>query len=82
MSHTPAPWGIPQFGPKEVWAGSDNEGFAGLVAVVETVDGGGITDANARLIAAAPTMADYVQKRAVDGDPEAAQIMEAIRGNA
>lgn len=35
-------------------------------------------DANARLIASAPTMFAYVEKRARAGDAEAAAIMDAI----
>jgi len=38
--------------------------------------------ANARLIAAGPTMADYIRKRAEAGDSEALAIWEAINGNA
>lgn len=38
----------------------------------------GIEQANARLIAASPTMAEYIQKKAVDGCPEAAAIWETI----
>lgn len=38
--------------------------------------------ANARLIAAAPTMHDYIAKRAAAGDAEAAQILGGINGNA
>ncbi|MBB5709298.1 hypothetical protein [Sphingomonas xinjiangensis] len=40
------------------------------------------TEANAQLIAAAPTMAAFIQKRADEGDLDAIQIMEAIHGNA
>ncbi len=35
-------------------------------------------EANARLIASSPTMAAYIQRKADEGDLEAAQIMEAI----
>lgn len=35
---------------------------------------------NARLIAAAPTMYDFVQRAAKDGDADAKAIMEAIHG--
>jgi hypothetical protein len=38
--------------------------------------------ADARLIAAAPTMAAYIEKRAAEGDVEAKSIMEAIHGDA
>jgi hypothetical protein len=34
--------------------------------------------ANARLIAASPTMAEYIQRKADEGDEEAARIMETI----
>jgi hypothetical protein len=37
-------------------------------------------EANAHLIAAAPTMADYVRRRAEAGDPEAARIWEIACG--
>jgi hypothetical protein len=37
--------------------------------------------ADANLIAAAPTMADYIQRKADEGDAEAARIMEAVHGN-
>lgn len=37
--------------------------------------------ANARLIAAAPTMAEYIGKRASDGDVEASKIWEAINAS-
>lgn len=37
-------------------------------------------DANARLIAAAPTMAAYIQKRAEAGDAEAQAIWETAVG--
>jgi hypothetical protein len=36
--------------------------------------------ANARLIAAAPTMAGYIARKAAEGDAEAAGIMEAVHG--
>lgn len=35
-------------------------------------------EANARLIAASPTMRDYIQKRADAGDAEAAKILEDL----
>lgn len=36
------------------------------------------TEANARLIAASPTMADYIKRKAVAGCPEAQQIWEGL----
>lgn len=46
----------------------------------ETIDlhEGDNGEANARLIAAAPTMAEYIRKRAEAGDAEAAAIWEAL----
>lgn len=38
-------------------------------------------EANARLIAASPTMYEYVAKRAAGGDTEAATIMEEIHAS-
>lgn len=47
--------------------------------------GGGIeratTLANARLIAAAPSMYDYLRRKAADGCREAQEIMEVINAN-
>ena len=40
---------------------------------------GEMAEANARLIAAAPTMFDYIAARAADGDPEATQIMKSLK---
>ena len=37
-----------------------------------------IAEANAHLIAASPTMAAYIQRKADEGDAEAAAIMEMI----
>ena len=38
--------------------------------------------ANARLIAAAPTMFAYIAARSAAGDPEATQIMESLKATA
>lgn len=35
-------------------------------------------EANARLIAASPTMYDFISRRAAEGDAEARKIMEAV----
>uniref|UniRef100_UPI001304B532 hypothetical protein n=1 Tax=Novosphingobium sp. HII-3 TaxID=2075565 RepID=UPI001304B532 len=39
------------------------------------------SEADARLIAASPTMYDYIAKRAQGGDQEASDIMEAINAS-
>jgi hypothetical protein len=41
-------------------------------------DGAVDTDANARLIAAAPTMAAYLERKAAEGDTEAKTILNTI----
>jgi hypothetical protein len=40
-----------------------------------------VMDANARLIAASPTMAEYLSELAAAGDKRAAEIMEAINAS-
>jgi hypothetical protein len=37
-----------------------------------------VSDADAALIASAPTMADYIGKKAIEGDEEARAILESI----
>ena len=41
----------------------------------------GMSEANARLIAAAPVMYDYIAASAAAGDAKALRILEAVRGN-
>lgn len=75
--HTPGPWEISAARSPDGYAwvvGGAGDGF-GLVAEV-------IRDADAALIAAAPTMAEFIAAKAAEGDPEAARIMEVIRGHA
>lgn len=48
------------------------------VAVVCGYCGPNDSPANARLIAACPEMASYIQQKADEGDAEAARIMEVI----
>ena len=72
--YTPGPWAV--------WS-SLYDGMA--AAVVRDVDPletiAEIRDhKNANLTAAAPTMAGYIQRKAEEGDPEAAEIMEVIHG--
>ena len=49
-----------------------------IAAVLFHDDADGETRANARLIAASPTMYDYLVERAQSGDARAASIVEAI----
>jgi hypothetical protein len=65
--HTPGPWWV---------AGK------GTIRAGDTDWIGGVhfrnREANARLIAASPTMAEYIQRKADAGDHEASAIMETI----
>lgn len=86
--HTPGKW--------EAIGSHESEGFdcywikaqpspmlRGFTKEVATVTGpqGGEAEANARLIAAAPTMRDYIAKRANAGCAEALEILETIDAN-
>lgn len=88
-AHTPGPWrAFPS-----VWLGAstiakDDGIFRVEDVATETVicarrtpwpAQAEIMAANARLIAAAPAMHDYIAKRAAGGDTEAAQILESIK---
>ena len=84
--HTPGPWAMTADG-----SGFYVEGGNLLVAVAQEVDkhspdidgymAGKETEANARLIAAAPTMYSYIETKALNGDDEAKQILEAIHAS-
>ena len=82
-AHTPGPWLI------EWNAAQGGEGhyikdindmweLSRIAAVLFHDDADGETHANARLIAASPTMYDYLVERAQSGDARAASIVEAI----
>lgn len=87
--HTPGPW---QSEGVAIYAQGSVDTYSGAVLVplahVEDTsqvdpDGrlwtiSGDRGANARLIAAAPVMFEYLAKQAAAGDPAAAEIMEAI----
>lgn len=78
-AHTPGPWKLKRSANDEIIGvilGSDDN----LVATTgyRVVPGECEDDANARLIAASPRMYDYIEKRAAEGDTEAASILEGI----
>lgn len=94
--HTPGPWSVVYYdaGDKDEWndcpsieAPEDQDcavvHWAGFKQRYWTSARGDQRqiDANARLIAAAPTMHDYVAKRAAEGCTEAASILEAVNAN-
>ena len=78
-AHTPGPWTYDsessptEFEPERVRYVVD----ANTIVVAQSVQ----TLADARLIAAAPTMHDYIATRAADSDAEAIAILENINGN-
>ena len=82
-AHTPAPWLIEwnaaQGGEGHYITDSkDMVELSRIAAVLFHDDADGETRANARLIAASPTMYDYLVERAQSGDARAASIVEAI----
>ena len=82
-AHTPAPWLIDwnaaQGGEGHYIKDSQDTGeLSRIAAVLFHDDTDGETRANARLIAASPTMYDYLVERAQSGDARAASIVEAI----
>ena len=82
-AHTPGPWianGLFVHAPGQY--GSGGHGYCIASCNVEpAAESEAVDAANARLIAAAPTMAAYIALQAEMGDAEAVKIMEAIRGS-
>lgn len=82
--HTPGPWEA-----MGNWVRSpmhQPEGLPRGVQIAECRDGYFLphtpeAKANARLIAAAPSMYDYLRRKAADGCREAQEIMEVINAN-
>ena len=84
--HTPGPWEVADclMNEDERWVHSSELGgvIAGVWPWGDDEVGEQQREANARLIAAAPRMYDYISARADTGDAEAVAILEAIHGNA
>ena len=76
-THTPGPWGINSYAPV-----MSHIGITSKDGEVATVSGHGFAGnaSNAALIAAAPSMATYIAKRAALGDTEAVAILQEIEG--
>lgn len=77
--HTPAPWTMREvhglgFSGQVGWAIDFNEDQEQVVDYV-------YEEADARLIAAAPTMYAYIESRAEQGDDEAIRILGGINAN-
>ena len=79
--HTPGPWAVVGNRTKYVEARLISGLIQEVAACGPTAADEGYgqqQEANARLIAAAPTMHEYIAKRADAGDNEAKQILESI----
>lgn len=84
--HTPGPWEITSHRPPY----SEENDFPGVgISIPDAELASGIhedaievwgenSEANARLIAASPTMYDFVKKCAAEGNRDATRILEAI----
>lgn len=74
LTHTPGPWSYNEQSANRV-LGPDNQ-------VVAATYGGSVGDteqaANTRLIAAAPSMYEYLASKAAGGDSAAAEILESL----
>lgn len=78
-AHTPGPWRAERTQASAYWDWTvmAPSGKGRTMQIGIDTDN---TEADARLIAAAPAMHDYIARRAADGDTEAAQILEALSG--
>jgi hypothetical protein len=73
VKHTDGPWKHEK-STKTIRSAKENY----WIATMNSWDGAVDTDANARLIAAAPTMAAYLERKAAEGDTEAKTILNTI----
>lgn len=71
QQHTPGPWVV--LGDNGYYDIADDSG-ENYVCGCEGID----NEANARLIAASPTMHDYIKKKAEQGCEEAKSILDAL----
>lgn len=78
MSYTPGPWFVPERTGTQYVEARIGGGWLQEVAACGPTEKPEEQRANARLIAAAPTMAAYIKKRADAGDAEAATIWESF----
>ena len=85
--HTPGPWkwssGYETIDGRPTWSlVGETDGYGILSCDGEENSPQGMNDeANARLIAAAPTMYDYIRKCAEAGDSEAMNLLESIHAS-
>lgn len=74
-THTPGKWG---FGPPDI--GTDDDGTGHARGICYMLGFGAQREADARLIAASPSMYAYVATRASSGDTEAQRILAEVHG--
>lgn len=73
--HTPGPWRIGAPPPNgELTIGTEQ----GLMVAVATTGLDMPTEANARLIAASPSLYEFTLERAINGDTEAKSMLESL----
>lgn len=73
--HTPGPWRV---SGHRLAAFAKLNGINVVVADCDQTLGYSESEANARLIAASPTMYEYINQRANEGDAHAAKIIASI----
>lgn len=77
LKHTPRPWKVAGPSAKGYLVVQGAEGNGVALILMESSD----EEADARLIAAAPTMYEYIASSASNGCAEARKIMEAINAS-
>jgi hypothetical protein len=75
--HTPGPWEVAGFHGRSEKIEADNKVCVAIMPGWHPEHWEEM-DANARLIAAAPTMAEYIQRKADEGDQDAAKIISSL----
>lgn len=76
--HTPGPWEALPTVPSDGFDCWTIQAADGELAWSKGYQNEAVRQANARLIAAAPTLYEYASRRAAVGDNEAARILESI----
>ena len=72
--HTPGPWTHKEDNPTRIIGPGDET----IAAVYGGMVGDMVQLANARIIAAAPSIYEYVQNKAIDGDKDAQTFLESL----
>lgn len=85
IKHTPGPWSIVKHTRQSHEPLDRKDDFTikaangdSIVFEATGAHAAYATEANANLIAASPTMAEYIQRKADEGDQEAIAIMEMV----